>query len=95
MRISSSTVLLHSASTLATRMALVGSLLRVGRVVRGVPLSMSRTLQEYLDGPTPDRLTVGDVGFRKEPDEEEDEEDDEGDRNEDDEDEDPDDGYSE
>ena len=35
---------------------------------------MNRPRPEYLDAHSSDRLTVGDVRFRKEPDEEEDEE---------------------
>ena len=47
---------------------------------------MSRTRPEYLDAYPSDRLTLGDVRFREEPDEEEDEEEedkkDQGDREE-------------
>ena len=58
-------------------------------------MSMSRIRKKYLDAYSGDGLTVGDVRFREEPDEEEDEEEnDEGDREEGDEDDDQTSGYS-
>ena len=60
---------------------------------RGVPLSMSKIQQEFLDAAPSSRSRAADVLVREEPDDEEDKEDDG--KKEDDEDEDDSEGYSE
>jgi len=61
--------------------------------VRGVPLSMSKIQQEFLDADPSSRSRAADVLVREEPEDEEDEQDDG--KEEDDEDKEDDEGYSE